>query len=133
MEIGSFIELQFNKGTEWHKEDKYSDMSVARLNSGRAAIYHAVRLLGCDTVYLPYYQCETVREFLTRKGVKIKYYAIDKDFVPLLEREQKNNEAVVIVNYYGICSDSRMLDLARLYKNVSIIFMIFVLSSQGPI
>lgn len=120
MEIGSFIELQFAKGKEWHNEKKYSTMEVARLNSGRAAIYHAAKCLCCDTVYLPYYQCETVRDFLNKKGVKIKYYRIDKSFSPMVCEEQKQNEAIVIINYFGVMSDARMSDLASKFKNVII-------------
>lgn len=120
MEIGSFIELQFAKGKEWHNEEKYSTMSVARLNSGRAAIFHALKCLQCDTVYLPYYQCETVREFLAKKGVKIKYYRINNDFSPIMLEEQNQNEAIVIVNYFGVMSNMRMRSLAAKLKNVII-------------
>lgn len=120
MEIGSFIELQFNKGLEWYSDTKYAKWEIARLNSGRAAIYHAVRCLGCDTVYLPYYQCETVRTFLTSKNVKIKYYYIDEQMRPLTKLPQQENEAVVLVNYYGVMSKTRMETLAKEYKNVVI-------------
>ena len=41
MEIGSFLELQLPKGREWHHEPH-----TARLNTGRAAIWHAFRLTG---------------------------------------------------------------------------------------
>ena len=62
-EIGSFIELELPKGQEIYKGE-----NVVRLNTGRAAIWHAFRLTGAKTIWLPYYQCETVREFLTRKN-----------------------------------------------------------------
>lgn len=117
MEIGSFIELQFPSGKEWHTEGKYPNMQIARLNSGRCAIYHAVKRLGCDKVYLPYYQCDTVREFLRKKGIKVEYYFIDEKFEPLLVQTDKT-AAVVIVNYYGIMSNARMKRLADKYQNV---------------
>ena len=40
MEIGSFLELQFEKGKEYYS----GNTNIARLNSGRVAIYHAVRM-----------------------------------------------------------------------------------------
>ncbi|MBO5737652.1 MAG: hypothetical protein J6S04_07560, partial [Clostridia bacterium] len=120
MEIGSFIQLQFHTGQEWYTEEKYPAMEVARLNSGRAAIYHAITVLGCDTVYLPYYQCETVREFLKKKGVAVKYYRIDEKFAPILPEKQKSNEAIVLVNYYGVFSHCRMQALSKSYQNVVI-------------
>jgi len=115
MEIGSFIELQFPKGKEYYNQEN----NIARLNSGRAAIWHAFRVTGCNTIWLPYYQCDTVRNFLNCKNVNIKYYHIDNHFNPI-DIKQEENEAVLLVNYYGIMSSKRMESLARQYKNVII-------------
>lgn len=115
MEIGSFIELQFPKGLEYYK----GETNIARLNSGRAAIWHAFRVLKCKSIWLPYYQCESVREFLIRKEIEIKYYNIDEYFNPI-NLEPAKNEAVLLVNYFGVMSTSRMQALARQYLNVII-------------
>lgn len=115
MEIGSFIELQLPKSLEYYNGEK----NIARLNSGRAAIYHAARVLGCDTVWLPYYQCDTVRIFLTKKNISVKYYHIDKKFNPT-DLQKQDNEAVVFVNYFGIMSKSRMCELSKGHTNVII-------------
>ncbi len=115
MEMGSFIELQFPKGYEFYKEEK----NIARLNTGRAAIWHAFRVLDCDCIWLPYYQCDTVRDFLKRKNVSIKYYHIDRHYNPIDLIPQKR-EAVLLVNYYGIMSSRRMADLANGFENVII-------------
>ncbi|MGN0171323.1 MAG: hypothetical protein ACI39E_00905 [Acutalibacteraceae bacterium] len=112
MEIGSFIELQLPKGHEWH-----CGPNTARLNTGRAAIWHAFRLLSCDTLWLPFYQCDTVREFLKKKGVNLKYYHIDSDFNPVLPSVGER-EAVLIVNYYGVMSHARLRALASPYRHV---------------
>ena len=114
MEIGSFIELQFRKGLEYYKGD-----DVARLNSGRAAIYHAVRCFYSQTVWLPYYECDTVRDFLINKGLRVKYYYIDKDFTPMIDSISPD-ESIVIVNYFGIMSNARMMIVASRYHNVII-------------
>ena len=90
-EIGSFIELELPKGRELY----YGNTGVARLNTGRAAIWHAFRLIGAKAIWIPYYQCETVREFLTRKGVDIKYYHQDKEFNPI-DLQPTSNEAVLL-------------------------------------
>lgn len=113
-EIGSFIELGFKKNLEY-----YNGNDIARLNSGRAAIYHSLKVLGCNKVYLPYYQCETVRKFLVRKGIEIRYYFINSNFEPILE-EVPTDYAVIIVNYYGIMSRERMRLLREKYNNVII-------------
>ena len=119
--LPSFLELQFNVGKEWHTESKYPHLEVARLNSGRAAIYHAFQCLQCKNIYIPYYQCDTVRDFLKKKGVQVQYYSIDKDFTPLISSQEVGKEGVMlIVNYYGIMSSNRLKKLAALYDNVII-------------
>lgn len=115
MEIGSFIDLELPSGREWHKGIE----NVARLNTGRAAIWHAFRVLAAKVIWIPYYQCETVREFLQRKGVAVKYYHQDKYFNPI-DLLPLKDEAVLLVNYYGIMSNSRMATLASQYENVII-------------
>ncbi|MBR0277409.1 MAG: hypothetical protein IJQ50_02975 [Clostridia bacterium] len=114
-EIGSFIELQFPKGLEYYAGDN----DVARLNTGRAGIWHAFKTLRCDALWLPYYQCDSVREFLIRKGVSLKYYSIDREFNPIDLQPQKN-EAVLFVNYFGIMSKKRMENLKSACDNVII-------------
>lgn len=114
-EIGSFIELELPKGKELYTGDN----DVARLNTGRAAIWHAFRTTGAKAIWIPYYQCETVREFLMRKGCIIKYYHQDRSFNPL-DLNPAKEEAVLLVNYYGIMSYKRMKTLAAGYKHVII-------------
>lgn len=113
MEIGSFLELEIPKGREYHKGER----DIARLNTGRAAIWHAARCLGARTVWLPVYQCDTVREFLRRKGMQLRFYHIDESFNPT-DLTPREDEAVVLVNYYGVMSRARMEALARPYAKV---------------
>lgn len=116
MEIGSFIELQFDKGKEYYRN--ILQENIARLNTGRAAIYHAARIYDVKIVYLPYYQCDTVRDFLLKKNIEVRYYYIDDKFNP--DFIQADNSAVVIVNYYGIMSQKRLTDLSVQFKNAII-------------
>ena len=113
-EIGSFLELSFLSGLEYYEGDQ-----VARLNTGRAAIYHASRILNQDIIYIPYYQCDTVRDFLLKNGIEIKYYYCDREFNPIIN-ERTDNATILLVNYFGIMSNSRMSSLASRYKNVII-------------
>ena len=115
MEIGSFIELQFPKGLEFYK----GDTNIARLNTARAAIWHSFRLTGCETIWIPYYQCDSVRTFLNRKNVHIKNYHIDNRFNPI-DLKPMENEAVLLVNYYGVMSQDRMRNLALSFNNAII-------------
>lgn len=114
-EIGSFIELELPKGREYYSDE----INVARLNSGRAAIYHACKVLGVSNLWIPYYQCESVREFLIRKNISLKFYEIDSSFRPL-GLEVSEDEAVLFVNYFGIFSQEQMSSLSAGYSKVVI-------------
>lgn len=115
MEIGSFLELQLPKGLEFYNQQT----DIARLNTGRAAIWHAFRVTGAKAIWIPIYQCVSIREFLGEKGVEIKYYHQDKNFNPI-DLYAKDDEAVLLVNYYGVMSSERMLILTAGFKHVII-------------
>ena len=115
MEIGSFLELQLPKGKEWYGQTE----DILRLNTGRAALWHAFRCTGAKTIWLPYYQCDSVSDFMQKKGVEIKYYHIDKNFNPI-DLFAKDDEAVMFVNYYGIMSHERMRILSLPYHKAII-------------
>lgn len=111
MEIGSFIEMQFPKGNEYYSQT----VDIARLNTGRSAIWHAFRVSGAKAIRIPYYQCDTVREVLLKHGAEVKFYHTDWDWNPT-DLEATDDEAVLFVNYYGIMSHERMVELASRSK-----------------
>lgn len=111
MEIGSFIELQFSKGLEYYAQTE----DIARLNTGRSAIWHAFRVTEAKAIWIPYYQCDTVRDTFIKKGVEVKYYHTDRDWNPI-DLTPTYDEAVLFVNYYGVMSNVRMRELALLSK-----------------
>jgi hypothetical protein len=114
-EMGSFLELDLKKTGEYFADDN----NTARLNSGRSGIYHALRLLNCTKIYLPYYLCPDVKDFLKRKSIRISYYNISEDFEPILDRTEKKS-AILIVNHYGILSERKLISISEPYRNVII-------------
>lgn len=117
MDIGSFVELDFPKGKELFQEIPQSD--IIRLNTCRAAIYHAVCCYGLRKVWIAKYQCDVVRDFLLRKGLEVLFYDIDEKFNPVLEING-DDTAIVLTNYFGILGDSHFIPLIKKYKNVII-------------
>ena len=112
-EIGSFLELQFPSGKEFYRGEE-----TARLNMARAGILHGLKVLGCNKILLPYYQCQTVKDFLLQEGISVSFYAMDPQFHPILEQPLPGDCAILIVNYFGIMSEQRMRRLAGQYQNV---------------
>ncbi len=115
MEIGSFIELDLRESSEYY----HQETDIVRLNSARAGIYHATRILDCKVIYLPFYLCHVVSDFLQRKGLVIKYYHLSENFEPLLETNTIET-AILIVNYFGILSSYYISALVKRFQNVII-------------
>ena len=115
MEIGSFLELQLPKGRELYNQKT----DIARLNTGRMGIWHAFRVTGCKRIWIPIYQCDSIRETLKKKGVHICYYHLDQNFNPT-DIDAMVDDAVLLVNYYGVMSSDRMAELAKPYKHAII-------------
>lgn len=112
MEIGGYRELDLRTGLEF-----YSSAHPARLNAGRCGIYHAARCLGARKVILPYYQCETVRDFLLKKGMEVSFCHIGPDLLPIPE-EVPPDAALVVVNYFGLIKREQLSALVRTYRTV---------------
>ena len=112
MEIGSFIELQLPKGRELYK----GEMDIARLNTGRMGIWHAFRVTGCKRIWIPIYQCDSIRETFEKMGVEMRFYHQDIRFNPT-DINATDDDAVLLVNYFGIMSNLRMAELAKPYKH----------------
>jgi len=115
MEIGSFLDLQLPRGREFYNQET----DIARLNTGRMGIWHAFRVTGCKRIWIPIYQCCSIRETFEKKNVEMCFYHQDKNWNPL-DIEAKEDDAILLVNYYGIMSSERMLELARPYKHAII-------------
>lgn len=116
-DIGSYIELQFPKGKELFQS--IPEQNILRLNTGRAAIYHAVRCYNVNKVWITKYQCDVVGNFLIKQGLEVIYYDIDENFEPQIEKNDVDS-AIVLTNYFGILGDKHFLPLAKKYKNVII-------------
>ena len=62
-EFGGYLPLELP-----HGQELYTGAGVLRLNCGRNAIVAALRDAGAKKVYLPYYNCNTVYDAVTRAG-----------------------------------------------------------------
>jgi len=112
MEIGSFLEMQFPKGLEYYKGAK----DIARLNTARQGIWHAFRVTGCKRIWIPIYQCDSIRETFKEHSVEVMCYHQDRNFNPN-DIDARDDDAVLLVNYYGIMSSERMRILAKPYTH----------------
>lgn len=114
MEIGSFIELDLRNTGEYYSD---FDFEVARLNSARSGIVHALRVLNAKTLYIPYYLCPSVSCFILKKEISLKYYNLNCDFSISIDYFETNS-AILIVNYFGVFSNTFIMNIANKYNNV---------------
>ena len=116
-DIGSFVELEFAKGNELFKD--ISEKDKIRLNTCRAAICHAVRCYNVNKVWIAKYQCDVVRDFLTKQGLEVYFYDMDEKFNPLLD-SNSSDSAIVLTNYFGILGNRHFDKLVEKFENVII-------------
>lgn len=64
-EFGGYLPLELP-----HGQELYTGAGVLRLNCGRNAIVAALRDAGAKKVYLPYYNCNTVYDAVTRAALR---------------------------------------------------------------
>ena len=114
MEIGSFIELDLRNTGEYYSDDAFE---IARLNSARSGIVHAIRVMNCKIIYIPYYLCPSVGNFIQKNGIEIKYYNITNDFLFSINQKESDS-AILVVNYFGIFSNTFLENVTNQFKNV---------------
>lgn len=114
-EIGGYLPLELVSKSEYYDEEKYQ---IKKYNSGRSAIIVALLDSQADTIYLPIYLCQSVEDEIKKQGFFIKYYNLDKNFNPIIEKEVENNEIVLWVNYFGMFNKREVEKIINGYKNV---------------
>ena len=112
---GGYFSLELAQGREFFQNNR--DYYVRRYNSARSAICRAIYDSGAEKVWLPYYLCPSVKEFLDKEEIKYSLYHIDRDFLPK-ELKVKENEIVLWVNYFGMISEEKYQKIHQMYHKV---------------
>lgn len=97
-EMGGYLPLELNPNSEYHiAYNKYT----IRTCSGRSALYVALSIEKPESIYIPYYICNTVEEPITDLNVIIKRYHLTNDLLPDFTVIPEGS-CVLLVNYFGI-------------------------------
>lgn len=100
--FGGCAPMELAQGTGW-----FDDVPAAQrlgLNSEYAAFWYALRHMGAKSVHMPYYTSPVWSRVAEDAGVQVKYYHIGLDFQPV-DLHPAQEDAVLIVNYHGLCHD----------------------------
>ena len=63
----------------------YGEENVIRTNSGKAAIYYALKMMDIHSIHVPYYFCGSVFKMIQNTGISIKRYYLDEHLCPVLD------------------------------------------------
>lgn len=92
-EIGGYIEFEKNTGDLYHND-------AIALNCGRSCLAYLIKSRKITKIKLPKFVCGSVINLCIRENVKISYYNINLDFLPV-DVELAEDEWLYVVNYYG--------------------------------
>lgn len=116
-EYGGYLPLELEKRNEYYRTN--TDYEVRKYNSGRCAIYKAVKDSHATRVWLPVYLCNTVSDFLLKKVMSVEYYNIGHDFLPEnIQFEQ--DDIVVWTTYFGVENYKQITEVIGRYQNLVI-------------
>lgn len=115
-EFGGFLPLEFNQGNEYYSPKRYP---ILKVNSGRTAIYFALKTIMPSYIYVPYYICNTVCDVIKMLNIPIKRYYISEDFTPQFPEDISVEDCILVVNYFGLL-DSYIQKLTEKYNNIII-------------
>ena len=90
---------------------------LIKLNTARNCLRYLVKAYKINKIHIPYYMCNTIKSNLRMEKVEIKYYHIDKNFMPVCEFSE--NDYILYPNYFGICTNNIKI-LEKKYKNLII-------------
>lgn len=111
--IGGYFELE---GIE-----AVSGNGGYRFHSGRAALSTLLCSNSFSAAAIPRFLCATVGEELRRAGIEVREYDLEPDMSASTALQPQPGEAVVLVNYFGVCRTAVDTALKRLPRQQCVV------------
>lgn len=110
-EIGGYFGFEEFCGKEYHSD-------LLAVNSGRNALLYLLKARNIKKLYIPRFLCDTVAKLCEREGFLYAEYDIDKEFMPIFDKELNDGEYIYIVNFYGRISDEQTKEMKKRLNNI---------------
>lgn len=94
------------QGLELPLYDASFARGMIKTNSARSAIKLVLSSLEAKKVWLPAYTCDAVVEAANDIDVTIEFYKVDSSFDIDPALQLKEDEFILIVNYFGLCGEA---------------------------
>ena len=88
---------------------------MIKLNLARNCLRYIIRAFNTEEIYLPYYSCPALWQAARKEKIKIRFYHIDSDFLPMVDFPK--DSYILYINYFGVCSDNCKI-LSNIYPNL---------------
>lgn len=75
--------------------------NFVELNLARNCIKYIIKAYGIKEIFIPFYTCQTVWNAISETHCKIKFYHIDKNFMPKITFPK--DAYILYTNYFGLC------------------------------
>ena len=76
-EIGGYLELEVFHGKEYYPD-------LVKVNLGRTALCWLLESRKIETLYLPFFLCDSVIDTCLRQGIHVNFYSLNEDLTPAL-------------------------------------------------
>lgn len=93
--IGGYFELENRFESELYS-------NLIRFNTGRNCLEYILRARNYRKIYLPKYSCHAIMEPILKLDIEYEKYLITKDLEPQHILEIKDDECILIINYFGM-------------------------------
>lgn len=110
-EIGGYFGLE-----QFHNKEYYP--GLVAVNTARNALIYLIKAKNIQKIYLPYFLCASVAKVCERESCDYEYYSISKDFLPIFDKELRENEFLYIVNFFGQLSQQYVQTLKQRFENI---------------
>ena len=110
-EIGGYFGLE-----QFHNQEYYADLVA--VNTARNALVYLIKAKNIQKIYLPYYLCDSVAKVCDREGCAYEYYSINKEFLPIFDKQLGANEFLYVVNFFGQLSKRYVQTLKDRFQNI---------------
>ena len=82
---GGFQPLELKQGQAYYSEDKYN---LLKYNSAKVGIDILIEKEHIQKIFVPFYLCPNVCREIERHDLKVEYYSIDDNLLPIIERAE---------------------------------------------
>ena len=112
-EIGGYLELEVFHGKEYYPD-------LVKVNLGRTALCWLLESRKIETLYLPFFLCDSVIDICLRQGIHVNFYSLNEDLTPALSPDLSLHprEYLYLVNYYGQLTDEKILAYQKIFGNI---------------